>query len=407
MITKEFITRLPKNDLHLHLDGSMRLGTLIELGEQYGVELPATTEEGLKQTVFKERYDSLADYLRGFKYTGKVLQSELALSRVSYELAEDCQAEGCRYIEVRFAPQLHMHRHLSCENVLKAVNEGLRKAQAEFNLRPEIRDGKEPPFEYGIIVCAMRMFLPSFSEYYSDLWRVHSHSEPEMLYAMASLELARAVVRVRDEAGIPIVGFDLAGEEAGFPAGVHKEAFAYCHKHFMKKTVHAGEAYGPESIFQAVTELYADRLGHAYYLYDQDTVKDPEITDREAYTRALVEFIADRRVTLEICLTSNLQTIPKLRDLKEHNFAKMMKDRQSTTFCTDNRTVSNTTVTSEILKAVEHLGLGVRDLRNSVIYGFKRSFFPHSYSRKRAYVRQIIDYYDQVEAEFGIERKNS
>lgn len=407
MITQEFITRLPKNDLHLHLDGSMRLGTLIELAGQYGVELPATTEEGLKQTVFKERYESLADYLQGFKYTGKVLQSELALSRVSYELAQDCQAEGCRYIEVRFAPQLHMHRHLSCENVLKAVNEGLRRAQLEYNGQAAVRDGKEPPFEYGIIVCAMRMFLPGFSEYFSDLWRIHSHSEPDMVYSMASLELARAAVRIRDEAHIPIVGFDLAGEEAGFPAGTHKEAFAYCHKHFMKKTVHAGEAYGPESIFQAVTELYADRIGHAYYLYDHDTVKDPEITDPAAYTSDLVQFIADRRVTLEICLTSNLQTIPKLRDLKDHTFGKMMKERQSTTFCTDNRTVSNTTVTSEIQKAVEHLGLGVRDLRNSVIYGFKRSFFPDSYARKRAYVRQIIDYYDQVEAEFGIERKGS
>lgn len=380
----------------------MRLGTLIELSAQYGVELPATTESGLKETVFKERYESLADYLRGFKYTGKVLQSELALARVSYELAQDCQAEGCRYIEVRFAPQLHMHRHLSCENVLKAVNEGLLKAKEEYNSQPQIRDGKEPPFEYGIIVCAMRMFLPGFSEYFSDLWRIHSHSDPDKVYSMASLELARAAVRIRDESRIPIVGFDLAGEEAGFPAGNHKEAFAYCHKHFMKKTVHAGEAYGPESIFQAITELYADRIGHAYYLYDYEMVHGPEIEDREAYTRDLVEFIADRRVTLEICLTSNLQTIPKLKDLREHTFGKMLKQRQSTTFCTDNRTVSHTTVTSEILKAAEHLGLVEHDLRNAIIYGFKRSFFPYGYERKRAYVRQIIDYYDQVERDFGI-----
>lgn len=402
MIPREFIERLPKTDLHLHLDGSIRLSTLIELAEQYGVELPATTEAGLNETVFKESYGSLADYLVGFQYTGQVLQSELALSRVSRELAEDCQAEGCRYIEVRFAPQLHMHRHLSFENVMMAVNDGLAQAKETFNSRPTVRDGTEPPFEYGIIVCAMRMFQPGFSEYFGDLWRVHSHSEPEWVYAQASLELARAAVQARDTLGIPVVGFDLAGEEAGFPAGTHRAAFAYCHRHFLKKTVHAGEAYGPESIFQAITDLHADRIGHAFYLYSHDLVRASDIEDKEAYTRDLAEFIADRRVTLEICLTSNMQTIPSLDRLEDHTLGTMLKRRQSITFCTDNRTVSHTTVTDEILKAVEHLDLGLRDLRNSIIYGFKRSFFPDSYAKKRTYVRQIIDYYNTVEREFGL-----
>jgi adenosine deaminase len=402
VISREFVTRLPKTDLHLHLDGSIRLGTLIELAAQYGVELPAQTESGLIDTVFKERYESLADYLHGFKYTGQVLQSELALARVAYELAQDCQAEGCRYIEVRFAPQLHMHRHLSCENVLKAVNDGLKRAKDEFNAQPAVQQGEEPPFEYGIVACAMRMFQPSFSEYFGDLWRVHSHSKPDWVYRQASLELARAAVEIRDHCGIPIVGFDLAGEEAGFPAGTHKDAFAYCHRHFMKKTVHAGEAYGPESIFQAITDLHADRLGHAFYLYSDELVEAAEIDDRQAYTRDLVQYIADRRITLEICLTSNMQTIPSLKRLEDHTLAKMLAQRQSTTLCTDNRTVSHTTVTDEILKAVKHLGMGLHDLRNSIIYGFKRSFFPASYSHKRAYVRQIIDYYDTIEQEFGI-----
>ncbi len=400
MITREFIEKLPKTDLHLHLDGSIRLGTLIELASQYNVALPATTESGLRETVFKDNYDSLKDYLRGFAYTVPVLQSEVALHRVSYELALDCQAEGLRYIEVRFAPQLHMHRHLNAENVLKAVNEGLDKAKQEFNSSTAVTSGVEPPFEYGIIVCAMRMFQPGFSEHYGDIWRVHRHSDPHRIYSMASMELARAAVHIRDHCDIPIVGFDLAGEEKGFPAEDHVEAFAYVHKHFMKKTVHAGEAYGPESIFQAITDLYADRIGHAYFLYRDDMVEDEEIEDPQAYTEALVEFIADRRITLEICLTSNMQTIPALANLKDHTLARMLTQRQSTTFCTDNRTVSHTTITDEILKATEALELTAQDLRNSIIYGFKRSFFPDSYDRKRSYVRQIIDYYDKIEQEF-------
>ncbi len=403
MITRELIERLPKTDLHLHLDGSIRLGTLIELADQYNVALPATTESGLREQVFKDQYESLKDYLRGFAYTVPVLQSEVALQRVSYELARDCQAEGIRYIEVRFAPQLHMHRHLNAENVLKAVNEGLDLAKRELNNTPEVKSGEEPPFEYGIIVCAMRMFQPGFSEYYGDLWRVHRHSDRHSVFSMASMELARAAVSIRDRCNIPIVGFDLAGEEAGFPADAHAEAFAYAHRHFMKKTVHAGEAYGPESIFQAITKLYADRIGHAYFLYRSDMITDQEIEDPETYTKALVEYIADRRITLEICLTSNMQTIPALKDLKDHTLAQMLTHRQSTTFCTDNRTVSNTTITDEILKAVEAMNLSPADLRNSIIYGFKRSFFPASYSRKRAYVRQIIDFYDKVERQFEVE----
>lgn len=400
MITREFIERVPKTDLHLHLDGSIRLGTLIELASQYAVDLPATTESGLREKVFKDHYENLKEYLKGFAYTVPVLQSEVALHRVAYELARDCLAEGTRYIEVRFAPQLHMHRHLSAENVLKAVNRGLDEAKLEFNSRPEVVSGDEPPFDYGIIVCALRMFQPGFSEHYGDLWRVHRHSDPHRIYSMASLELARAAVYIRNHCDLPIVGFDLAGEEAGFPAQDHVEAFAYVHKHFMKKTVHAGEAYGPQSIFQAITDLHADRIGHAYFLYRHDMIDEGEIEDPEKYTKALVEYIADRRITLEICLTSNMQTIPALRDIKDHTLARMLTQRQSTTFCTDNRTVSNTTITDEILKGTEALDLSVRDLRNSIIYGFKRSFFPDTYSKKRAYVRQIIDYYDKIEREF-------
>ncbi|MCB9544244.1 MAG: adenosine deaminase family protein, partial [Myxococcales bacterium] len=165
-ITEDYLLALPKTDLHVHLDGSIRLGTLIDLAREYHVDLPSYTVEGLRETVFKERYRNLGEYLQGFAYTGAVMQSELALERVAYEFAQDNQNEGVRYVEVRFAPQLHMHTHMNAVMVLKAVNRGLARAQAEFNARPVVKSGVEPAFKYGIIVCAMRMFGAGFSEYF-------------------------------------------------------------------------------------------------------------------------------------------------------------------------------------------------------------------------------------------------
>lgn len=401
-ITEDYLLALPKTDLHVHLDGSIRLGTLIDLAREYHVKLPSYTVEGLHETVFKTRYRNLGEYLQGFAYTGAVMQSELALERVAYEFAQDNQQEGVRYVEVRFAPQLHMHAHMNAVMVLKAVNRGLERAQREFNARPEVASGVEPAFKYGIIACAMRMFGSGFSEYFKNLINAHRYTPDKEVYPMASIELARAAIIARDEHGLPVVGFDLAGEEAGYPAGAHADAFGYVHKHFLKKTVHAGEAYGPESIFQAITDLHADRIGHGTYLLDPDMINAPEIGDRQHYVEQLGQYIADRRITLEVCLTSNLQTNPHMSSLSEHPFKKMRQQRLSTTLCTDNRTVSNTTVTRELKLAVDELGLDRGDLKSIIIYGFKRSFMPGTYLEKRAYVRQVIDFYEKIERQhFG------
>ncbi len=396
VITRQLIRELPKTDLHLHLDGSLRLDTLIDLAKRYRVELPSYSEDGLRETVFKPRYANLEEYLRGFQYTTAVLQSESALERVAYELAVDNQQEGVRYVEVRFAPQLHMHSHMSAAGVLLSVNRGLRRASDKFNRRPSVASGAEPPFEYGIIVCALRMFNESSSEYYGDMLRVHRHSPKRRVFAQASVELAQAAVQIRDELGVPIVGFDLAGPELGFPAHDHIEAYRYAHKKFLMKTVHAGEAYGPESIFEAITDLHADRIGHGFYLMDTSMISDPSIQDRERYLEALVQYIADRRITVEICLTSNLQTNPSIGELSNHAFRKMRDKRLSLTYCTDNRLVSNTSVTKELELATQFFE-SAYDLKNSLIYGFKRSFFPGSYLKKRQYVRRVIDYYEEVE----------
>jgi len=404
-ITENLIRALPKTDLHVHLDGSLRLSSLIEMAEQRGVSLPSNTPEGMTELVFKERYDSLADYLKGFFYTGAVLRDSEALERAAYELMMDNIEEGVRYVEVRFAPQLHIGDSLDMLDVCLAVNRGLKRATDEVNRSDPVRSDGEPPFTYGMILCAMRMFTEEFSPYFSRMIQVHSESPPKQIFGLASLELVRAAVRIRDEYGLPIVGFDLAGQENGYPAIDHVEAYRYAHEHFLKKTVHAGEAYGPESIFQAITALHADRIGHGYHLFSPWLIENRAVSDRGTYVRELSEYIADRRITIEVCITSNLQTNPNIRVAGNHAMQEMLNRRLSVTLCTDNRLVSNTTVTREIMLAADTFGLDPELLKNIIIYGFKRSFYPGTYMEKRNYVRKIIDYYEQIEAEhLGEER---
>jgi len=397
---KSFIAELPKSDLHVHLDGSIRLETLIDLARVHKVELPSYTVEGLKKLVFKQRYRNLKEYLVGFTYTTAVMQTPEALERVAYEFAWDNINEGVAYVEVRFAPQLHINPIQDMGMVLFAVNRGLNRAKLEQNTQQDVLDGLRPRFEYGIITSALRMFEARYSHRYAQFFDVHRFSTPRDIYPLASLELARAAVAFRDREALPIVGFDLAGEEAGYPAEHHWSAFDHAHRHFLKKTVHAGEAYGPESIFQAITDLKADRVGHGYYLFSVRSIQDKEIEDKYRYVRELSQYIADRRITIEVCLTSNLQTNPRIKSISRHAFKRMKKSNLSTTFCTDNRTVSGTTVTDEIHLAANTFGLKRRELKDIIIYGFKRSFFPGTYIEKRTYVRDIIDHYERIEEKY-------
>jgi adenosine deaminase len=400
MYSPDLLSRLPKTDLHCHLDGSLRLGTLIELAGKHGVKLPSRSEDGLRELVFKDQYRDLPDYLHGFAYTCAVLRDAESLERVAYELAQDCLAEGVCYLEVRFAPQLHAHEKLTVVEVLQAVDRGLDRARTEDEKSPEVAAGRRPPFRYGIIACAMRMFTGGFGPYFKDLLTVLGHWPVKEVYGAASMTLARTVVDARDRLGLPVVGFDLAGAEAGHPASDHLKAYNFCHKNFLKKTVHAGEAYGPESIFQAITKLHADRIGHGTHLYGIDLVQVDE--DPHRYVRQLSQYIADRRILLEVCITSNMQTMPGLRRVEEHPFGRMVDERLSVTLCTDNRLVSNTTVSRELGLATEAFAINPAELRRVILHGFKRSFFPGSYREKREYVRQVIDYYDRVATEHGL-----
>lgn len=403
-ITRDLIAKLPKSDLHLHLDGSLRLETLIDLARQHKVALPSATPEGLLKLVFKRAYQNLPEYLKGFEFTVACLQDAESLERAAYELCWDCRRENVFYIEVRFAPQLHVRGDFRVREVLRAVCRGLERAKQEINQAPEVAAGTVPRFEAGIIVCALRFFLPVFSEHYRAYFEALPTAPAEEIYSLASLELARAAVAAVEEEGLPVVGFDLAGQERGFPAKDHQAAYQLAHEHFLGKTVHAGEDYGPESIFQAITDCHADRIGHGTWLFSQKHIRDASITDKKGYIDKIARYVADRRITLEVCLTSNQQTIPELRDnLKKHPFKKMREARCSVTLCTDNRLVSRTTMTDEVEKAVDAFGLDPRALKDVLIYGFKRSFFPGSYPEKRSWVRSVLNHMEDTFLAAGID----
>ncbi|KAL7544482.1 LOW QUALITY PROTEIN: hypothetical protein ACHAWF_007865 [Thalassiosira exigua] len=475
---RRFLLRIPKADLHTHLDGSIRISTLIDLAEQQKVDLPSYDETELKQEVFPETYSSLEEYLRGFGYITSVLRTSEALERVAYEVAFDAYDVGVRYIELRFAPQLHaIPGKFSIEEVICSVNRGMERATREADeldwlsgeidkdttsdhdtdtlrklekLRKEFHpyDDDAPNHHYGIICCAMRFFLPEFSPYYESFWEVHKGEDPHRVFGLASVALVTAVnsansTRVQRDHDyiLPIVAIDVAGAESGYPASDHKEAFDLAHQAFLNKTVHAGEAYGPESIFEAITDLHAERIGHGCNLFKWDIIGEgegrggrskssrekEEMSDdqKRAYVEGLARYLGTMRTCIEVCLSSNLQTMPELKgDLRNHPAGKMICEGLAVTFCTDNTLVSHTdilhcnvkntfhfcshsnaiisSVVQELTKAVEAFDLRPGQLRNIVFNGFKRSFMAKRYRAKREYNRKVISYYKKVEREFGI-----
>ncbi|MEK7388384.1 MAG: adenosine deaminase family protein [Elusimicrobiota bacterium] len=395
-ITPEFLRAIPKSDLHLHLDGSLRLTTLIELAREAKVKLPSFSESGLRKLVFKETYKDLPDYLHGFMYTCAVLSDLENLSRAAQELIEDNAAEGVRYIEVRFAPQLHVTSTTSVRDVVRAVAAGLAAGAKAHNASKAVASGQDLPFHFGMILCAMRRFKKGMSPYFADMLRLMEHAPKDEIYAAASLELARAGVELAQE-GLPVVGFDLAGEEAGYPPADHWKAYQYAHNHFMRKTVHAGEAYGPESIWQAITQCHANRIGHGTFLFAEDMIQDPKVENRKKYVEDLANYLANQRIGLEVCVTSNLQTIPSLTSLAKHPVRRMLDHGLSVSLCTDNRLISNTTVTREMELVCEHAKVTLDELKRLVIAGFKGAFFPGSFAEKRAFVGAVVARYDALE----------
>jgi adenosine deaminase len=322
VVTRELLRAMPKAELHCHLDGSIRPATLLELGREYDQPMPASTPESLAATMAARDVRDLADYLRRFETTLSVMQTADAIRRIAYELVEDAAGDGVRYMEIRFCPALNVRGSLSLSDVLDASLRGIALAERDHDTRARV------------IVCALRNMSPAMS-----------------------LELAELAVAYK---GRGVVGFDLAGGEHGNPALTHVAAFDLARRAGLGVTVHAGEAFGPKSIRQAVFDLCADRIGHGTRLFE-----DPD----------LASYVNDRRITLEICLTSNVQTrvVPAY---DAHPLRTYFDHGMSVTLSTDNRLVSGTTLTDEYLHAARALDFTLHELGEIALESFASAFLP-------------------------------
>lgn len=341
------------------------------------------------------------------------MQTPAAVERVAYEFACDNYSEGVRYFEVRFAPQLHASvdpkDEMSMEQVIDNVNRGLARAKSEFNAARQRRIESveypvliEPRYEYGIIVCAMRLFVPHMSRYYDALLAVHPCLPSDEVTGLASETLVLVAKKCRDDLHIPIVAVDIAGAEKGHKASIHRQAFDIAHSFFFNKTVHAGEGYGPESIFQAVRDLHAERIGHGFHLFNEELIQSCHtVEEKKEYIRRLTKYLCDRRINCEVCLTSNLGTMPTL-ELKDHAFGKMLQAGVSVSLNTDNRLMSRTNTIRELRKAVDTFHMTPAQLKVVVMNGFKRSFYHGDYNQRCEYIRSVVDYYDALSRKCGI-----
>lgn len=246
------------------------------------------------------------------------------------------------------------------------------------------------------------MFDSTFSEYYRALVQCHRHEGMQRIYGLASMALVTAAVAARDEEGIPVVALDVAGAERGHPAANHQAAYHYAQRHFLNTTCHAGEAYGPESIYQAITLLHAERIGHGYHIFSEKMVSAKNKDKAKQLTDNIIQYVAERRITLEVCLSSNLGTMPGLK-IQDHHLGRMLQHRLSVALCTDNRLVSDTSIVKELKLAINTFGITLKQLRDIVITGFKRSFFSKSYREKRSYVRCAMNYFDFICSKHGLE----
>lgn len=323
-LTRERLRALPKPELHVHLDGSLRPETMLDLASKSGVSLPSQNPEGLAAAMRASDSTDLVGYLEKFSVTLSVLQTPEALARAAYELSEDSAAENIRYLEVRFSPALHLEGGMTLTEAVEAPIRGLSLAREKFGLRS------------GLIICAVRTLEPD-----------------------ASLELARLAVEHEDRG---VVAFDLAGAEAGNPARDHREAFQLAEDANLPITVHAGEAAGAWSISDALHRCHAWRIGHGTRLGE-----DPE----------LLAFVNARRIPLEVCLTSNIQT-GAAASFREHPVRRFFDQGLVVTLNTDNRLMSGTTLSDEYRLASEHLGFSWEELKEISLLGFQAAFLPYA-----------------------------
>ncbi|HXY29705.1 MAG TPA: adenosine deaminase [Gemmatimonadaceae bacterium] len=326
--TREQLRVLPKAELHCHLDGSLRPSTLLELAREAGLSLPATDVEGLRDYMIARNARDLEEYLSRFSVTVSVMQSAAALERIAHELVADAAADGVRYIEIRYAPTLNTRGGLTLGDAVEASLRGIERGTREYGTVGRV------------ILCALRNLPPG-----------------------RSLDLAEVAVAFRHRG---VVALDLAGPERGFPARDHAEAFAYARRHDLAITIHAGEGDGADSVRQAVHECGANRLGHATRLEE-----DPE----------LAQYVNDRRIALEICLTSNVQT-RAVPSYQAHPLRRYFDRGMVVALNTDNRLMSGTTLTDEYWHAARYLSFSLAELGSVARNGFAAAFLPWEERRR-------------------------
>jgi adenosine deaminase len=344
------IVPAPKALLHDHLDGGLRPATIIELAGEVGHELPTTDPAELGEWfVAAADSGSLERYLETFAHTVAVMQTEQGLFRVAKECALDLAADGVVYAEVRYAPEQHLERGLSLDRVVDVVNAGFAEGSAEAA-------AQGTPIRVGVLLTAMR-------------------------HAARSQEIAELSVRYRDNG---VVGFDIAGAEAGFPPTRHLDAFEYLQRENFHFTIHAGEAFGLPSIWQAIQWCGADRLGHGVRLVD-DITGTPDAG--ETVLGRLAAYVRDKRIPLEMCPSSNVQT-GAAPSIAEHPIGLMHDLRFRVTVNTDNRLMSGTSMSREMALLSEAFGWGWADLQWLTINAMKSAFIP--YDERLAIINDVI-----------------
>jgi adenosine deaminase len=315
-----FIRRIPKAELHCHLDGSLRPATLAELAHEHGVALPDRDPEAVRRYMRVDNAHNLEEYLQRFEVTLAVLQTGEALERVAYELAEDAADDGVQYLEVRYAPILNVRNGLTLGEAVEAPLRGLARAQRTHGIVART------------IICALRTLPPD-----------------------VSMQMARLAAEYR---GHGVVGFDLAGAERGHPAADHEAAFQHAIAHGLACTCHAGEGWGPDSVRQAVHTCGAKRIGHGTRLIED---------------AALTQEVARRGVALEICLTSNLQT-HAAPSYAAHPLRRYFDLGLAVVLNTDNRLMSDVTLVDEYRHAAKDLDFTAEELCRLALNGFEHAF---------------------------------
>ncbi|MET9895483.1 adenosine deaminase [Streptomyces sp. NPDC006465] len=348
--SSEQIRRAPKVLLHDHLDGGLRPGTIVELARETGYSNLPETDPGKLGLWFREAADSgsLERYLETFAHTCAVMQTREALVRVARECAEDLAEDGVVYAEVRYAPEQHLEGGLSLEEVVEAVDEGFREGE-----RLARENGHR--IRVGALLTAMR-------------------------HAARALEIAELANRYRD---LGVVGFDIAGAEAGFPPTRHLDAFEYLKRENNHFTIHAGEAFGLPSIWQALQWCGADRLGHGVRIIDDIEVRE----DGSVQLGRLASYVRDKRIPLELCPSSNLQT-GAADSYAAHPIGLLRRLHFRATVNTDNRLMSGTSMSQEFEHLVEAFGYSLDDLQWFSVNAMKSAFIP--FDERLAMINDVI-----------------